>query len=205
MIATSYVQKYPVIREIFADLGQKVVNLSSVKQIDQTAFRGLILLGGPDITPALYGHKAKYPNLSRSNWQRDTLEWYLLHTAFERNVPILGICRGMQLLNVACQGTLWQDLKRDGVDTGEVNHRAKHHIMVRGALTDKIPLSVNSRHHQAVDCLGLGLEPVAYANDCVIEAIYRPGALGVQWHPEDLYFEDDRWGELFKWFLAGLK
>lgn len=67
----------------------------------------------------------------------------------------------------------------------------------------KVPLTVNSRHHQAVDCVGLGLEPVAFANDCVIEAIYRPGALGVQWHPEDLYFEDG--GGLFKWFLAGLK
>lgn len=53
--------------------------------------------------------------------------------------------------------------------------------------------------------MALGLEPVAYANDGVIEAIYRPGVLGVQWHPEDLYFEDDRWTQLFKWFLAGLK
>lgn len=205
MIATSYLKNNPIIKSIFADLGQKVVNLKSIKQIDKTTFDGLILLGGPDINTTLYGQKAKYPHLTRQNHQRDTLEWYLLHTAFERNVPILGICRGMQLLNVAHQGTLWQDLKRDGIADGQVNHRGYHKIMVRGPLIDKVPLTVNSRHHQAVDCVGLGLEPVAYANDSVIEAIYRPGALGVQWHPEDLYFEDDQWAELFKWFLAGLK
>lgn len=205
MIASAYVQNYPIIREIFTDLGQKVVNLSSIKMIVKTPFDGLILLGGPDIHPSLYGAKANYPHLSRSNWKRDQVEWYLLHTAFERQVPILGICRGMQLLNVACQGTLWQDMKKDGIADGQVNHRAKHKIMTRGPLIGKVPLTVNSRHHQAVDSVGLGLEPVAFANDCVIEAIYRPGALGVQWHPEDLYFEDDQWAELFKWFLAGLR
>lgn len=205
MIATSYLQNYPVIKAIFADLGQKMVNLQSIKQIDKTPFTALILLGGPDIHPSLYGAKGKYPHLSRSNWQRDQIEWYLLHTAFERSVPILAVCRGMQLLNVACQGTLWQDMKRDGIADGQVNHRSYHKIMVRGPLMGKIPLTVNSRHHQAVDSVALGFEPVAYANDGVIEAIYRPGALGVQWHPEDLYFEDSRWAQLFKWFLAGLK
>jgi putative glutamine amidotransferase len=203
MIATSHLQNYPHTRQIFADMGRKMVNMTSYKQIDQTAFTGLILLGGPDVHPSLYGAKERYPHLSRANWQRDSLEWYLLHTAFERAVPILAICRGMQLLNVACQGTLWQDLKRDGI--GEIDHRSYHHIMARGPLMGKVPLTVNSRHHQAVDSVALGFEPVAFADDGVIEAIYRPGALGVQWHPEDLYFEDSQWAGLFEWFLAGLK
>lgn len=204
MIATSYIQNYPHTRQIFADMGRKMINLTSIKQIDQTAFNGLILLGGPDISPSLYGQRAKYPHLSRQNWQRDQIEWYLIHTAIERDVPILAICRGCQLLNVAHGGTLWQDLKRDGIADGQVNHRGYHKIMTRGALI-KVPLTVNSRHHQAIDFIAPSFEAVAFANDCVIEAIYRPGALGVQWHPEDLYFEDDRWAELFKWFLAGLK
>lgn len=203
MIATSYLQNYPHTRQIFADMGHSVVNMTSYKQIDKIAFSGLILLGGPDIQPALYGQTAKYPHLSRANWQRDQIEWYLLKTALEREKPVLAVCRGMQLLNVACGGSLWQDLKRDKV--GEVDHRAYHSIMARGSLAGKIPLTVNSRHHQAINYVATGFEPVAYAEDGIIEAIYKPGALGVQWHPEDLYFEDERWSKLFEWFLAGLK
>ncbi|MCP4083210.1 MAG: type 1 glutamine amidotransferase [Planctomycetaceae bacterium] len=203
MIATSYLQNYPQIKQIFKHLGHKVINLSSIKQIDKIAFERVILLGGPDLNPALYGEKAKYPHLSRANGQRDQIDWYLCHTAFERRIPIFGICRGMQLVNVACQGTLWQDLKRDGI--GEVNHKDYHKIMVKGPLMNKVPLTVNSRHHQAVNCVGIGLEPIAFAEDGVIEAIWRPGVLGVQWHPEDLVLEDRRWLKLFKWFIEGLK
>lgn len=85
------------------------------------------------------------------------------------------------------------------------SHLKVSHILLTQPNSQRPFETINSRHHQAVDCVALGLEPVAYANDGVIEAIYRPGVLGVQWHPEDLYFEDDRWTQLFKWFLAGLK
>ena len=204
IIATHALQNYPHTSKIFADMGHELINLSSRKQIAKTPFDALILLGGPDVHPSLYDEETKYPG-SRSNWQRDNLEWQLIRKAYGLKIPILGTCRGMQLINVTFKGTLWQDLKRDKI--GEVDHRSYHNIMIDGKspLAGLIPLHVNSRHHQAVNKVAPGFKPIAWSFDGVIEAIYCPGILGVQWHPEDLYFEDVKWTNLFKWFISGLR
>jgi len=158
---------------------------------------GLIFSGGPDIDPAAYGqlpHPQLGPDVDRVS---DEYELALLRAASERGLPILGICRGMQALNVSRGGTLHQHLPdrstlehNQGYASFEPAHRAMVAIgslLHRLAGTDE--LEVNSFHHQAVDRLGRGLEVCAVAPDATVEAVWDPSArfcLGVQWHPEVL-------------------
>lgn len=101
-------------------------------------------------------------------------------------------------------GALWQDIQHDGLTD---YHPAQHRLQdVRMSLRRHLPtFTVNSYHHQATKIVPAGFDVAARSSDGVIEAIYRPGALGVQWHPEMLWNSDPKWASLFKWFLAGLK
>jgi putative glutamine amidotransferase len=158
----------------------------------------VLLLGGTDISPDLYGQRPTY-----AQWpdhDRDVIEYSLATMALEFGVPTLGICRGHQMLAVAAGGTLWQDLRHEA---GIADHSGPHRLLgVRGPLLNWLPTEqVNSLHHQAVRDMPAGFEPVAYSPDGVIEAIYADGFLGVQWHPEMLWPNDRRWTNFFRWFV----
>ena len=171
---------------------------------------GLLLTGsGPDIDPALYGERQRF-RFKTMDPKRFSLERALIRQAMKRAMPILGICGGMQMLNVAAGGSLYQDLK--GQMPKAMAHqrggKPAHMISVkRGTLLSKIlkrdQLRVNSAHHQGVKQVAPGYVVNAEAPDGVIEgieAIDYPFVLGVQWHPEFLN-PDDRSEILFKAFL----
>jgi len=163
---------------------------------------GLVFSGGPDLDPATYGHE-RHPQLGPDvDRVSDEYELALLREATARDLPLLGICRGMQALNVARGGTLHQHLPdRTGLEHRQTHepHEAAHAVTVRQGtplhrLTRRRRLDVNSFHHQAVDRLGARLAPAAHAPDGTIEAIYDPQlrfCLGVQWHAELLTHRDE--------------
>ena len=160
---------------------------------------GLILAGGSDIDPGSYG-ATPHPETRGTRPERDRFELALAHAALDRDMPVLGICRGMQLLNVACGGTLIQHLP-DVVGHGDHRHTpgafGDHEVRLQeGTLAARAVggehSAVKSHHHQGVDELGEGLVAVGWSDaDDTIEAVELPGktyALGVLWHPE----EDER-------------
>jgi putative glutamine amidotransferase len=154
---------------------------------------GLILTGGEDLDPALYGEQP-HPLTEVSVPVRDRWEHALLTAALERGIPVLGICRGMQLMNVHAGGTLIQHLPDSvghDVHTGRPGLFTQHVIKPvpgsRFAGVSPEAIVVASHHHQAVERLGDGVVAAAYAEDGTIEALELPRerfALGVQWHPE---------------------
>lgn len=161
---------------------------------------GLVVTGGAfDISPEVYGEERREA-CGPAKDERTRFEWSLLEAAFAKGLPILGICGGMQLLNVIRGGTLHQDIGSE--IPGARDHEQKpptetaHGLSVEaGSLMarlvgDEPSPRVNTTHHQAVYRLGRGLEATAWAEDGVIEAIEDPSApfvLGVQWHPELLF------------------
>lgn len=164
------------------------------------ALDGLVLQGGSDISPRTYGEEPLAPEWTGDPW-RDEYELALLRAALRRGQPVLGICRGCQLLNVAHGGTLYQDLGRQ-VSPAAASHRherlydANHHevdFVPDSGLARLYPgnlrAHVNSIHHQAIKTLGTGLQVEARAQDdpSIIEAVRGDGpsyVCGIQWHPE---------------------
>jgi putative glutamine amidotransferase len=159
---------------------------------------GVCLPGGPDVQPSVYGEEP-HPELGPTEPRVDAVELALVRAADRRDLPILGICRGMQLLNVARGGTLHQHLP-DVVGEG-LQHRQPEHGSITTHHVETAPhsrlrstlggprLEVNSFHHQAVRTLGDDLTATAWAEDGTIEAIEDPSerlVLGVQWHAEGL-------------------
>ncbi|MFE7766190.1 gamma-glutamyl-gamma-aminobutyrate hydrolase family protein [Streptomyces sp. NPDC057438] len=148
---------------------------------------GLVIAGGPDVDPALYGAE-RSPRCGPPAPRRDAWELALIRAALDTGTPLLGICRGMQLLNVALGGTLVQHLDGHVVEVGVFGrHSVKPVPGTRYADINAEETDVPTYHHQAVDRLGTGLVASAHASDGTIEAIELPSpawALGVQWHPE---------------------
>lgn len=159
-------------------------------------FDALLLAGGADVDPASYGAEP-HPE-TKGTWpERDAFELALARRALERDMPVLGVCRGMQMLNVACGGTLTQHLP-DVI--GHEDHRptpgtfADHDVRLEpgslaAAAAGAERLTVKSHHHQGADRLGDGLAVTGWStDDGVVEAIELPGSgfvLGVLWHPEE--------------------
>jgi len=148
---------------------------------------GLIISGGDDLDPTYY-HEKSYPSLRITDKRRSDFEFSLIRTFLPTGIPILGICYGMQLINVFFGGNLYQDIKIDL--NSEVNHSNDHTIVIRDGSPlgiDDISLTVNSSHHQAVRKLGEGLDIFALSEDGIIEGIYHKShhfLIGLQWHPE---------------------
>jgi putative glutamine amidotransferase len=158
------------------------------------ALDGLVLSGGEDLHPEVYGADP-HPETQRTRPDRDRAELALLEAALERDMPVLAVCRGSQVLNVALGGDLVQHLPEV---VGSERHKhtpgefADHDVDLQsgsrlaGLLGDRAP--VKSHHHQGYGRLGDGLKPVAWAEDGTIEALEhqsKPFALGVLWHPEE--------------------
>ena len=153
----------------------------------------LLLCGGEDVEPRRYKAKPS-PRLGEVNLRRDGWEFLLLDEAVKRSLPVIGICRGCQLINVYFGGTLWQDLPSER--PGEVKHRGKHLHGVRIEAGSRLArclgtaeMQVNTSHHQAVRDLAPGFRAVAFAPDGVVEAIESDTlpVAGVQFHPEKLF------------------
>jgi putative glutamine amidotransferase len=181
---------------------------------------GLLLSGGEDVDPALYGEQP-HATVVGVDSERDHFEIALIKAARGRNLPIFAICRGLQILNVACGGTLVQDIATE--IAGALDHSWKvpphkpydlaHEVwldkdtllarLMRERLSDTDSCETNSRHHQAVKQVAPGFHVSATAPDGVIEAIEDPAArfcLGVQWHPEN-FWRTGEFRPLFEGFL----
>lgn len=172
--------------------------------------QGLMLTGGGDVDPRHFG-EAPHPTLVEISTDRDALELEVTRRMLDEDLPVLAICRGIQVLNVALGGTLYQDIPSDPGSAlvhsqAARRDRPTHVVTVQNgsrlaAIVGTLRLEVNSFHHQAVRRLGEGLTAVAWAPDGIvegIEAIDRTRfVLGVQWHPEDLVQHDAAARDLF--------
>lgn len=170
------------------------------------AVDGLLLTGGEDVNPSLYG-SAPHPKLKTVNDRRDSTELALISEAKRRRTPILAICRGIQVLNVALGGTLIQDIRAecDGAldhDDGSPRRSRTHGIVVEPSSLTAAALgttgcTVNSLHHQSVKDVSPDLKVTARSPDGIIEAVEAKDpdwwVLAVQWHPEEMTDSPEPW------------
>lgn len=171
---------------------------------------GFLLTGGHDVEPSIYGEE-RTELCGAVCKERDSMEIEILKYALQQDKPILGICRGIQVLNVALGGTLYQDVNIQ-MPTEQTHHAIPatpdylHDVSIcegtpLSGLLEKDVLRVNSRHHQGVKDLSEKLLPMAYAPDGLVEAVYMPDKTfvwGVQWHPEYLYEIDEDCRKIFQ-------
>jgi len=187
------------------------VPLPMPPQLDATAraeilkrVHGVLLTGGGDVDPARFG-ETPHPTTSLVSPARDSFEIDLTHWALGTRLPLLAVCRGLQVLNVALGGSLYQDVSSepgspiDHSQAGKARHMPSHHVKVRDSsqlaqILGAVEVDVNSFHHQAIKRLGQGLADVAWAPDSIIEGVElvdgRQFVVGVQWHPEELVDHD---------------
>lgn len=158
---------------------------------------GLLLAGGDDCDPAAYG-QPRHPTVEPMDPRRQENDLSLARAARERGIPTLGICLGVQVMNVAAGGTLIQHLESDIDHASEPSDRHRHGVAIDGGtrlsrIVGERELEVNSSHHQAIRDVGDGLRVTAHAPDGVVEGLEDPGHpfyVGVQWHPEDMSGEE---------------
>lgn len=194
-----------------ARVGALPIILPYLEEPDESVFEllsGIIFLGGDDVLPFHYGEDPE-PEAGPYDIKRDEFEINLVHQAQKRKIPILGIGRGMQIINVALGGSLNQSIV-----SKILHHRPRgtkkdplHRIQILpGRLYEVFgeELIVNSYHSQSIKTLGKGLEVSARSIDGVIEAIEGPGIMGVQFQPE-LFEHNDRFILLFKSFVENLE
>ena len=173
-------------------------------------FEGLVLTGGPDVDPSLYG-ESREAQTDQPDSERDAVEAALIKEALARDLPVLAICRGLQILNVCQGGTLIQHLhppqRHQRTDTRR--DQPVHEVSIEpgtllGQIAGRNTWQVNSRHHQAVRTVGGGLRISAFdSEDGTIEALEHTEkrfVLAVQWHPEDQALVDPGQLEIFRSF-----
>jgi putative glutamine amidotransferase len=181
--------------------------------------RGLLLVEGEDIEPRRYqSKKANFKYLEKTHPLKDEIEIRLLYRALRRHLPVLAICRGSQLLNVVCGGTLYGDVrkeKRSGLKHINYDHydTYRHRItFVPGSPLERWyrrkSLPVNSYHHQGIRRLARRFEPMAYAEDGLVEGYFDPKAdflVGLQFHPERMLEERAGNWRLWKAFGSAIR
>jgi len=193
----------------------QMVSAADEGRVSSEAFDGILFTGGEDVDPKLYDEEIKYGNV-KVNRARDDFEMALLDDGIESRLPILGICRGIQMINVRFGGTLYQDLKNDTAlerdhkqqgSRGEPTHSVtvtEPDSLLHGIFTGIC--RVNSLHHQAVKRLGRGLKVTARSEDGLVEAVELAGDypffLAVQWHPEEMFGERPEQRKIFEQFVA---
>lgn len=173
---------------------------------------GLLFTGGQDVAPSVYGMEDQTGKTVPSEL-RDSLEIKVLESALQKNMPMLGICRGLQFFNAFLGGTLYQDLPTQ-YSSSTVHSQGRpysdpvHSVELSGKLKEllgKQTLQVNSLHHQAIRELAPALEPMAVSEDGLIEAVQMPGkkfVWAVQWHPEFLFRTDENSRAIFSTFVS---
>jgi putative glutamine amidotransferase len=181
---------------------------------------GILLPGGGDVDPKFYG-EVPHPATQTPDLLRDELELSLVRWAVSDDLPLMGICRGNQVINVALGGTLVQDIPSE-VETDIVHDTANrpegrtlrvHTVRVEpesrlSSILQGSEFKVNSLHHQSVDRPAPGLNITALSPDEVVEALEMPNkrfVISVQWHPEDLYMDDDAMKRLFEAFVSAAR
>lgn len=181
---------------------------------------GLCLSGGVDVGPTHYGEVPE-PGLGRVDAARDDTELKVARWALEKDLPVIGICRGIQLLNVAAGGSLYQDLPSQFSEAHVHDYtpgespweRPTHSVRIAddSALSQILgtrELAINSFHHQAVKQAAPGFRAVAWAEDGVVEGIEDPErrfALGIQWHPEGMFRTDPGARRIFAAFVEAAR
>lgn len=180
-------------------------------------FDGWLFTGGHDVNPNIYGENAS-EKCGIPNDDRDKLESAVFKTAIAEDKPILGICRGIQIINAFMGGTLYQDL--DSERSSDIEHhmlppydRKQHSVSIMPdtplyKVLGKSEIAVNSYHHQAIKKLGDGLEVMAVSEDGLVEAVYSAGKKflwAVQWHPEFSYKSDDNSMKILNTFVKACK
>ena len=217
-IAFRLARKLEAYERALREAGIEPVRISPEEPRTLAGLDGLMLTGGTDVNPNRYGQE-RAPETDQPDDDRDQLESDLIREALADGVPVLAICRGMQLLNVACGGTLIQHLASTDVHRGKNTgdepgrHRAVHTVRVAGGtrlaeIAGEGEIEVNSRHHQAVDRPGEGLVVSAVSSDGVIEGLEKPDhpfAVAVQWHPEDRTLVSDSDRKLFDAFAGAMR
>lgn len=188
--------------------------MEDIGQLD-SVIDGYLFTGGHDVDPRMYGEEP-LPVCGTCCPERDILEKEIYKIASQEDKPVLGICRGIQLLNVLHGGTLYQDLPQQFVGTKEIDHhmtapydRTVHEVNITEGtplyqLLQQKTLSVNSYHHQGIRTLGVGLEVMAVSEDGLTEGICVPDKKfiwGIQWHPEFIYHKDDTARKIFQAFV----
>jgi putative glutamine amidotransferase len=183
----------------FVKLSCAIGNIDAISDVD-----GLLLTGGGDVDPDFYDCAHLWGQAKDINIKRDEFEFEIIKRSLGADLPILGVCRGMQVMNVALGGSLYVDLKSNGFNDHSIsiNGGLKHAVTIEpnsllSGLAGALNQEVNSYHHQAVDKLGKGLTPTAESPDGVIEAAEWSSKEGmsflllVQWHPERTIGDND--------------
>jgi putative glutamine amidotransferase len=196
----------------------ELVSASDAPRVRAEDYDGILFAGGEDVDPSFYGEEKRHNNV-HDHRPRDEFEFSLLEGALARRAPILGICRGVQMINVKFGGTLYQDMKEDAepqfehrqTDLGKSRQESTHTVLVTDAESSLGAIMqgacrVNSLHHQAVKRLGRGLKVTAHSEDGFVEAVESadayPFLMAVQWHPEEMVSSSAEQREIFVRFVA---
>ena len=195
----------------------EMVSAADAPRVRAEDYDGILFTGGEDVDPSFYGEAKQHDNV-HDHRPRDEFEFSLLEAALARRAPILGICRGVQMINVGFGGSLYQDMKEDAepqlehrqTDVGKSRQEPTHSVLVRDSESSLGSIvqgacRVNSLHHQAVKRVGWGLRVTARSEDGFVEAVESaaeyPSLMAVQWHPEEMVNDSAQQREIFLRFV----